>query len=121
MARFDLEEGENPLALGFRWQGDPYYQRLRALADGICDALPRSMERGLPLVLLFEGDVGKTIGAMLSKDLNVAGEVVSVDGMQLEEFDFVDIGEVIYPTLVVPIVIKSLLFTGSSPDRGASA
>jgi ethanolamine utilization protein EutA len=113
LERFDLKEGENPIALGFRWQGDPYYQRLRALSDGIHRALPRTIDGGLPVVLLFEGDVGKTIGAMLHRDLAV-GEVVSVDGMQLKEFDFVDIGEVIYPTLVVPIVIKSLLFADTA-------
>ncbi|MFN4283364.1 MAG: ethanolamine ammonia-lyase reactivating factor EutA, partial [Alphaproteobacteria bacterium] len=38
---------------------------------------------------------------------------VSVDGVSLKEFDYVDIGEMIRPTNVVPLVIKSLLF--SSP------
>jgi ethanolamine utilization protein EutA (predicted chaperonin) len=33
--------------------------------------------------------------------------------MQLKEFDYVDIGEVIRPTNVVPVVIKSLLFAGT--------
>jgi ethanolamine utilization protein EutA len=63
-------------------------------------------------VLLFEGDVGKTIGAMLKHDIGVPSQVVSIDGMQLKEFDYVDIGEVIRPTNVVPVVIKSLLFAG---------
>jgi ethanolamine utilization protein EutA len=121
LARFDLEEGETPVALGFRWQGDPFYHRLRGLADGIHAALPRTAERGLPLVLLFEGDVGKTIGAMLTRDLGFSGEVVSVDGVALKEFDFVDIGEVIYPTFVVPIVIKSLLFAANAAEMEAGA
>jgi ethanolamine utilization protein EutA len=38
---------------------------------------------------------------------------MSIDGMQLKEFDYVDIGEVIQPAYVVPVVIKSLLFAGS--------
>ncbi|HTI87060.1 MAG TPA: ethanolamine ammonia-lyase reactivating factor EutA [Alphaproteobacteria bacterium] len=38
--------------------------------------------------------------------------MVSVDGVQLREFDYVDIGEMIRPTNVVPLVIKSLLFSG---------
>jgi ethanolamine utilization protein EutA len=113
IARFDLTEGEDPVALAFRWQGDPFHARLRGLADGIRRALPRSIQRKLPLVLLFDGDVGKTLGAMLKQDLGLPNAVLSIDGMQLKEFDFVDIGELIQPTNVVPVVIKSLLFAGA--------
>jgi ethanolamine utilization protein EutA len=110
--RFDLVEGEDPVALAFRWHGDPLYARLRALADGIHRAIPNTIERKLPVVLLFEGDVGKTIGAMLKHDMKIPNDVISIDGMQLKEFDYVDIGEMIRPTMVVPVVIKSLLFAG---------
>jgi ethanolamine utilization protein EutA len=36
--------------------------------------------------------------------------VMAIDGVQLKEFDYADIGSVIEVTNVVPIVIKSLLF-----------
>ncbi|HZS01731.1 MAG TPA: ethanolamine ammonia-lyase reactivating factor EutA [Chloroflexota bacterium] len=111
--RFDLEEGDAPVALAFRWQGDPLYARLRALADGIRRGMPRSVAQKLPLVLMLDGDVGKTLGDILKHELGVAGDVMSIDGMQLKEFDYVDIGEVIQPAYVVPVVIKSLLFAGS--------
>jgi ethanolamine utilization protein EutA len=111
--RFDLEEGDSPVALAFRWQGDPLYGRLRALAEGIRRGMPRSVEQRLPLVLMLDGDVGKTLGDILKHELGVAGDVMSIDGMQLKEFDYVDIGEVIQPAYVVPVVIKSLLFAGS--------
>jgi ethanolamine utilization protein EutA len=111
VTRFDLTDGETPLALAFRWRGDPLYARLRALAEGICQGLPQAVQRGLPLVLLFDHDVGKTLGEILKQELGVPGAVVSIDGMQLRELDYVDIGEVIQPTDVVPVVIKSLLFS----------
>ena len=34
-----------------------------------------------------------------------------LDGVQLQELDFVDLGELISPPGVVPVVIKSLLFS----------
>ena len=34
-----------------------------------------------------------------------------IDGVQLQELDFVDVGELISPPGVVPVVIKSLLFS----------
>jgi len=111
--RLDLVDGEDAVALAFRWPGDPLYGRLRALAEGIRDGMPRSFERQLPLVLLLDRDVGRTLGEILKRDLAVRSNIVSVDGMQLKELDYVDIGEILEPTRVVPVVIKSLLFAGS--------
>ena len=37
-------------------------------------------------------------------------DVIAIDGVQLKEFDYVDIGSIIELTNVVPIIIKSLLF-----------
>ena len=43
--------------------------------------------------------------------VSVEGPVVSIDGVQLQELDYVDVGELITPPGVVPVVIKSLLFS----------
>ena len=47
------------------------------------------------------------------------GPLVAVDGLQLVELDYVDVGEVLQPANVVPVVVKSLAFGGSqqSHDR----
>lgn len=107
--RLDLTPGHDSVALAFRWIGDPLYARLRRLAEGIRDALPGN--RRLPIVLLFDRDVGRLVGDILRRDLHLDVDVVSVDGMQLKEFDYVDIGEIVRPNRVVPVVIKSLLFS----------
>ena len=36
--------------------------------------------------------------------------MIAIDGVQLKQFDYVDIGDIIDVTNVVPIIIKSLLF-----------
>jgi ethanolamine utilization protein EutA len=106
--------GDQPLALALRWRGEPLYARLRALAEGIAVALVTEARRAAPLVLMIDGDVGRTLGHILEHELAVRRDVVSIDGIQLKEFDFVDIGEVIRPADVVPVVIKSLLFSGAT-------
>jgi ethanolamine utilization protein EutA len=62
---------------------------------------------------MVDGDVGRTLGHILEGELHLGRPVVSIDGIQLREFDFVDVGEVIRPADVVPVVIKSLLFSGA--------
>ena len=68
---------------------------------------------------MLDGDIGKTIGNILTRECGVKADIISVDGVALKEFDYVDIGEMIKPTNVVPLVIKSLLF--STPGGAAAA
>jgi ethanolamine utilization protein EutA len=110
LSQADFEEGESPVALTFPWQGDPSHGRLHAVAAGICKALPRTLEQELPLVLLVDGDVAKSLGRLIRHEIAPHADVIAVDGVQLRAFDYVDIGNVIEPTGVVPIMIKSLLF-----------
>jgi ethanolamine utilization protein EutA len=110
LSRADFEEGESPVALSFAWRGDPSHARLHAVAFGICAALPRTLAEGMPLVLLIDGDVGKSLGRVIRHEIAPTADVIAIDGVQLKEFDYVDIGGVIELTNVVPIIIKSLLF-----------
>jgi ethanolamine utilization protein EutA len=110
LAQADFGEGESPVALAFPWRGDPSHRRLHAVAAGICAALPRTVERGLPLVLLIDGDVAKSLGRLIRHEIAPDAEVIAIDGVQLKQFDYVDIGSVIELTNAVPIIIKSLLF-----------
>lgn len=112
--RFDLEEGESPVALALHWEGPPTYQRIEALSSGIILGLRESLKAGMPVVLIFDGDVGKLIGANLSESIGGSNQVISIDGIDLREFDYVDIGEVIWPAGSVPVVIKSLVFPSLS-------
>jgi ethanolamine utilization protein EutA len=110
LARADFAEGESPLALAFPWRGDPSHGRLHAVAAGICQVLPRTLAEGMPLVLLVDGDVGKSLGRVILHEIAPHADVIAIDGVQLKEFDYVDIGSVIELTNVVPVIIKSLLF-----------
>ena len=113
---FDIVEGETPAALAFRWQGDPLHSRLHELAVGISKGLPRTIAEKAPLIMLMDGDIGRTLGEILRRELSVAGDIISIDGVQLRAFDYVDIGELIEPTHVVPLIIKSLLFSAGDSD-----
>lgn len=115
--RLDMVEGENRVAIAFRWGGDPLHARLYALAEGICNGLPKTVaDKELPLVVMMDGDAGRTLGNILVRELDVTGEVISVDNVQLRDFDFVDIGELMPETRVVPLIIKSLLFTSPGQE-----
>lgn len=96
------------VAIAFTWDGPPSYERLRGLADGLHAAVAGS---GAPLVVVIDGDIGLTLGRVLGADAGLGRPLVSIDGVELRDLDYVDIGEQITPPGVIPVVIKSLLFS----------
>ncbi len=110
MHRMDLAP-QNRMAIAFNWEGDPEYARLKAMGQGILNAVAPDGEREGELLLMIHGDIGNILGNLLTRELGLTCSLLSVDGIQLQELDFVDVGELIDPPGVVPIVIKSLLFS----------
>ncbi|MDP3672875.1 MAG: ethanolamine ammonia-lyase reactivating factor EutA [Telluria sp.] len=99
------------LALAFEWNGTPEHARLFAMAKAIAQFAAPSGKRQHTLFLMIDGDVGASLGRILHKELHLDSKIVSIDGIKLRELDFVDVGELLEPQGVVPIVIKSLLFS----------
>lgn len=110
LGRMDLDDGTTPVAVAVPWQGSAFYDRLRALGAGIVAGLAPVLGAGHPLVLVVDGDVGGLLGMQIRSEEAVAGPIVSIDGIALNEFDFIDIGAVIRATGAAPVVVKSLLF-----------
>lgn len=124
LRRLDLQSGETPVALCYRWRKSATHSRLDVFCRGLLDGLAKLLERGLPLILVGEGDVGGLIGIHCREDLRVRNPIVSIDGIVLKEFDFIDIGALLEASGAVPVVIKSLVFPTSSAlgrvERGNS-
>jgi ethanolamine utilization protein EutA len=54
------------------------------------------------------------IGIHFREELKLSTPVVSIDGLELKDFDFIDIGAILESSGAVPVVIKSLVFPASS-------
>jgi ethanolamine utilization protein EutA len=116
LKRLDLG-GEQPVALFVPWRGSATYQRLDAFCRGVVLGLAAVLEHGHPLVLAGDGDVGGLLGIHLHEEIKIANPVVSIDGLELKEFDYIDIGAMLDSSGAVPVVIKSLIFPGGAVHR----
>lgn len=97
------------IALALRFEGTPNYARLRALAQGLADAFGGSGEG--PLILMLDSDVGLSLGRLLAREFAIERRLVCIDGLELKEFDYVDVGKPIDLARGLPVVIKSLVFS----------
>ena len=99
------DPGSGPLALAVRWTGEPEHARIRALAERIATVTDRR-----PLIVAIDGDIAATLGAVLRDELHVVGDVLTLDGLDLGDLDYIDIGVPQPPSGVVPVIVKSLVF-----------
>jgi ethanolamine utilization protein EutA (predicted chaperonin) len=108
---FDLAEGDSEVALALRWNGAPSHARLFAFAQGIARGLANTVAHKRPLYVMLDGDVAQTLGAILREELDVASEILVIDGVTLWDFDYIDLGRIRLPSRTVPVTIKSLVFS----------
>ena len=110
LRRLDLTSGDTPVAIACPWAGTASFHRLQALCQGVLSGLQTVLDAGHPLVMVIDGDIGGLLGIHCRQEEKLENAIVSIDGIQLREFDYIDIGEVLRSTGAVPVVIKSLLF-----------
>ena len=110
LRQLDLAEGKSPVAMFVPWRGSATFQRLDAFCRGAVEGLASVLAKGHPLVLAGDGDVGGLLGIHLREEMRLPNPIVSIDGLELKEFDYIDIGAMMESSGAVPVVIKSLIF-----------
>ena len=114
LRRLDLHEGEQPVAVCYRWGGSAMFRRLDDFCKGVAKGLAAQLANGHPLILVGDGDIGGLVGIHALEEARIANPIVSIDGIVLKEFDFIDIGAMLETSGAVPVVIKSLVFPTTS-------
>jgi ethanolamine utilization protein EutA len=114
LKRLELDNGERPVAVFAPWRGSATFARLDAFCQGIVAGLESVISRGHPIVLVGDGDVGGLIGIHIREEMKHPYPVVSIDGLELKEFDYIDIGAILSSSGAVAVVIKSLIFPASA-------
>jgi ethanolamine utilization protein EutA len=117
LKRRELDDGDGPVAVFVPWRGSATFQRLDDLCRGILDGLAPILAHGHPIVLIGDSDVGGLIGIHFCEEMKVAAPIVSIDGLELKDFDYIDIGAILDTSGAVAVVIKSLVFP-TSPGVG---
>jgi ethanolamine utilization protein EutA len=106
LAGRDPEVCGSPFALAFSSPAFIGYGAAQDLARGIDEALQAVSSEDRPTALVFEQNVGKVVGGILTSKWSIP----CIDEVSLSELDFIDVGEVVPEEGFVPVVVKSLAF-----------
>ncbi len=108
--RFDLNEGEEIIALYFKDPVRVSYPRLELFAQSIEAALVNTIKNELPVVLIFETDIACSVGNVIRRETDLKTNLLALDELTLKEGDWIDIGEPLVDGQVFPVTVKSLVF-----------
>lgn len=105
---FSDEEGLTQTALGLRGEQNPSYHRVREMAEGISQGLVALFTAGYRPIILVESDMAKVLGQALAP--LVMGPLLCLDGVGVDNGDYIDIGAPVANGAVLPVIIKTLAF-----------
>lgn len=113
LAKFDLTCFTSGLALSLSLDGQLDYKTMREVAEGVAAICQGSESGKHPLYLALDLDVAKSLGGILKEELRLEREVIAIDGIEVGDLDYIDIGEPMGITEVIPVTVKSLMFPGA--------
>ncbi len=110
--RITFDTPDKQVALAIKAPSQMTYQGILELAKGIKSGMRDYLKRNKPLVVVLEEDCGKILGQSLGIMLENT-EIIVIDQIKVDEGDYIDIGIPIMGGIVVPVVVKTLVFEGS--------
>jgi ethanolamine utilization protein EutA len=113
LAKFDLTTITSEVALFLSLDGQLDYKNIREVAEGIatfCKGLEGATN---PVYLVQDVDIAKSLGAILKEELGLARDVIAIDGIEVGDLDYIDVGKPMGNTEVIPVTVKSLMFYGT--------
>ncbi|MCO5063543.1 MAG: ethanolamine ammonia-lyase reactivating factor EutA [Rhizobiaceae bacterium] len=105
----ELDGREGTVTISYEWEGSATFHRLDGFCRGIAAGLASTLAAGHPIVLAGNRDIGGLIGIHCAQELKLQ-KLISVDGISLEQFDYIDVGKILPASGAVPVVVKSLVF-----------
>jgi ethanolamine utilization protein EutA len=105
LAQYDTELP----ALAFAGIRNPGYGELNAAA-GVLARTAGGLAPGLPLVILTERDMAKALGQLISVRLGEDRPLAVLDSIHAGDHSYIDLGMPLLGGIVVPVVIKTLIF-----------
>lgn len=110
LSKYDVESLSSSMALAMSVVGQPDYRYIRTLAEAIDSVVDKSEPTGAPLFLVLDVDVAKSLGGILKEEIKLDRAVIAIDGIEVGDLDYIDIGKPMGVSEVIPVTVKSLIF-----------
>lgn len=109
--RYQFTDSSGPLAISLPCPESLSFSNIDKMAKGVYSVWKSEMNNNTPLVIILEKDIGKVMGQTLYAISDGKMNFLSIDSVSLNDGDYIDIGKPISTDDVVPVIIKTLVFS----------
>ena len=107
---FVLENEVQQIALALNGIKSPSFTRVQEYARSIVSGMESSIQKKIPLLVVVREDMAKVLGQCLYAQLPTGYPFVCIDSVDVQNGDYIDIGNPIIEGSVLPVVVKTLVF-----------
>ncbi len=107
---FLSQSDSSSLILGLPGYRNPTYSEINILAKCLGEALDSLLAHDEPMLIVTECDIAKALGQAMRRIYSDKRDIISIDSISVEDGDFVDLGKPLMDGLVMPVVVKTLIF-----------
>lgn len=104
------QNDEEHFILAMPGKRDPGYAEMKRAAAAIRQIMDRVQPPGEPILLVIESDIAKAMGQMIRQQPELKRQVVAIDSIHVEDGEYVDMGKPMMNGMVIPVVVKTLIF-----------
>lgn len=110
MQWFMRESSSECFVLAMDGISNPEYREIKTLAHCLGESFNSVLKEKMPALVVLEQDMAKALGLFLEVELECGRRLVCLDGIKVEQGDYIDMGKSVMGGLVIPVVVKTLLF-----------
>ena len=104
------QNDEEHFILAMPGKRNPGYTEMKRVAASIRQIMDRVQPPGEPILLVIESDIAKAMGQMIRQQPDLKRQVVAIDSIHVEDGEYVDMGKPMMNGMVIPVVVKTLIF-----------
>lgn len=104
------QSGSQTIMIAMKGRPNPTYASVKTLAAALGTLAGECLNPGVPFLLVMECDMAKALGQAMVGLLQKKYNVVVLDSIRAEDGDYMDLGKPLMDGLVIPVVVKTLIF-----------
>lgn len=104
------EDGIQLTAVSLNGENTTSFKQIQDISQQIIEGMDELIKRNYPIIVITEKDIAKALGNAISLKLGVKDKVICIDNIRAFDRDYIDIGEPIGNSIILPVVVKTLVF-----------